>query len=88
MSNHSIARFLFNLNPIISTTRRKAALKAIAKKIVVDACKSYKLSRKKSRAKTLLSSTNTALLLSSSIYISFALLTTIVELAITFYTIY
>jgi len=88
MSNYSIAQLLFNLNPIISTIKRKATLETIAKRVVVDAYKSYKSSRKKSRTKTLLSSTNIALLLSSSIYIFLVLLATIAKSTITFYTIY
>ncbi len=86
--DHSTVRLLFNLNLIINIIRRKAALETIAKKIVVDACKSYKFLEKKSCAKTLLLSTNTALLLFSSIYIFSILLTAVAELAIVFYTIY
>ncbi len=88
MSDHSTARLLFNLNPIISITRRKAALETIAKRIVVDACKSYKSSEKKSRAKMLLLSTNAVLLLSLSIYISSVLSAAVAESAIVSYTIY
>ncbi len=86
--DYSTARFLFNLNSIISTIRRKAALETIAKKIVINAYKSYKFLEKKSCAKMLLLSTNVVLLLSSSIYIFSILSTTIVESTITFYTIY
>ncbi len=90
MSDHSTARLLFNLNSIISIIRRKAALETIANKIVADACKSYKFLERKSRAKMLLLSTNAALLLFSSIYISFALLAAaaVAESVIAFYTIY
>ncbi len=88
MSDYSTARLLFNLNPIISTIRRKAALETIAKGVVADVCKSYKSSEKKSRAKILLLSTNAVLLLSSSIYISSVLPAAVAESAITSYTIY
>ncbi len=88
MLDYSTAQLLFNLNSIISITRRKVALKIIAKRVVVNAYKSYKSLRRKSRTKTLLSPTNVALLLSFSIYISLVLLATIAKLTITFYTIY
>ncbi len=88
MLDYFIAQLLFNLNSIISTIRRKAILETIAKKIVVNACKSYKFLEKKSCAKMLLLSTNVVLLLSFSIYISSILLITIVELTIISYTIY
>ncbi len=88
MLDYSTARLLFNLNFIISIIRRKAALETIAKKIVVDTCKSYKSSKRKSRAKILLLSTNVVLLLFSSIYISFALLAAVAESTIISYTIY
>jgi len=88
MSNHSIARLLFSLNLVISIIKRKATLETIAKKIVVDACKSHKSLERKSRAKTLLSSTNVASLSSSPIYTSLALLTTVAKSTITSYTIY
>jgi len=60
MSDHSTARSLFNLNPIMSTTRRKAALEAIAKGVVADACKPHKPSGRKPRAKASLPPTNAA----------------------------
>jgi len=88
MLDYSIVRLLFNLNPIISIIKRKATLETIAKKIVVDAYKPYKSLERKSRTKTLLSSTNIALLLSFSIYISLALSTTIAKLTIISYIIY
>jgi len=88
MLDYFTARSLFSLNLVISITRKKVVLETIAKRVVVDACKPYKSLEKKSRAKTLLSSTNVALLLSSSIYTSFALLTIVAKLAITSYTIY
>ncbi len=88
MSDHSTARLLFNLNSIISTIRRKAALETIAKRVVADTYKSYKSSERKSCAKMLLLSTNTVLLLFSSIYISSILPAAVAESAIIFYTIY
>jgi len=68
MLNYSIAQLLFNLNSIISIIKRKAALETIAKKVVANACKPYKSSGRKSRAKALLLSTNATSLPSSSIY--------------------
>ncbi len=88
MLDYSTVRLLFNLNSIISTIRRKVALETIAKRIVANIYKSYKFSKRKSRAKILLLSTNTILLLSFSIYIFSTLLTIVAELAIASYTIY
>ncbi len=88
MLDYSIAQLLFNLNLIINIIKRKAALETIAKRIVVNACKSYKSLEKKSCTKTFLLSTNIVLLLSFSTYISSILLATIAKLAIASYTIY
>ena len=90
MLDHSIARSLFKLNPIMSIIRRKAILETIAKEVVANACKPHKPLKRKSRAKTLLSPINVASLLSSSTYISFALSTTIIvaKSIMTPYTIY
>jgi len=52
MSDHSTARSLFDLNPVMSTRRRTAALEAIAEGVVADACKPHKPSGRKPRAKT------------------------------------
>ena len=88
MSNHSIARSLFNLNLNINITRKKVALEIIAKRVVANICKSYKFSKRKVRAKTLLSSTNIALLLSSFVYIFSILSTIVAKSTIVSYTIY
>ncbi len=58
MSDHSTARSLFNLNPVMSTRRRTAALEAIAEGVVVDACKPHKPPGRKPRAKASLPPTN------------------------------
>jgi hypothetical protein len=88
MLDYFIAPFLFNPNLVISIRRRTTTLEIIVESVVVNVCKSYKLLERKSCAKTLLSSTNAKLLLSSSTYISSILSTTTLELATTSYTIY
>jgi len=88
MSNYFIVRFLFNLNLVMSIRRRTTTLEIIVENVVVDACKSYKSLKRKSRAKTLLSPTNVRSLLSFSTYTSFTLLATTLKLATTSYTIH
>jgi len=88
MLDYFIVCFLFNLNLVISIRRRTTNLKTIAKNVVVNICKSYKSLKRKSCAKTLLSSTNARLLLSSSTYTSSILLTIASKLATMSYTMY
>jgi len=63
-------------------------LETIVENVVVDACKPHKSLERKSRAKTLLSSTNVRSLLSFSTYIFFTSSTIALKLTTTSYTIY
>jgi len=88
MLNYFIARFLFNLNLVISIKRRTTTLKIIAKSVVVNAYKSYKTLEKKSRAKISQLSIITKLLLSFCARTSFASSILTLELTTTSYTIH